>query len=301
MKVLNLGSLNIDKTYTVDHFAEAGETIQAIAYEEFCGGKGLNQSIALAKAGADVFHAGCVGQDGDVLLETLEKAGVKTELIRKNQELSGHAVSQVNRDGQNKIMIFGGANSYVTPEYIDQVLNHFNRGDMLLLQNEISNVSYALEQAKERGLTVAFNPSPISGSIGHYNLRRTDYFILNEVEGRKLADTHTEDAEEILLELRIKYPESVFVLTLGDKGSYYADASVMFYQEIFRTDVIDTTGAGDTFTGYFLAGIARGTSPQEAMKYASLASSLSVSRHGASPSIPDHSEVCRKMAKQIAH
>lgn len=301
MKVLNLGSLNIDKTYTVDHFAEAGETIQAMAYEEFCGGKGLNQSIALAKAGADVFHAGCVGQDGDVLLETLEKAGVKTELIRKNQELSGHAVIQVNRDGQNKIMIFGGANSHVTPEYIDQALNHFNRGDMLLLQNEISNVPYALEQAKERGLTVVFNPSPISGLIGHCNLRSTDYFILNEVEGRKLADTHTEDPEEILQELRKKYPESVFVLTLGDKGSYYADASILFHQEIFRTDVIDTTGAGDTFTGYFLAGIAHGTSPREAMKYASLASSLSVSRHGASPSIPDQSEVCRKMAEQIAH
>lgn len=301
MKVLNLGSLNIDKTYTVDHFAETGETIQSTAYGEFCGGKGLNQSIALAKAGADVFHAGCVGQDGDILLETLEKAGVKTELIRKNHEPSGHAVIQVNRDGQNKIIIFGGANSHVPPEYIDQVLEHFNRGDLLLLQNEISNVPYAIEQAKEKGLTVVFNPSPISSSIEHYNLQKTDYFILNEVEGRKLADTPTEDAEEILRELRKKYPKSTFVLTLGDKGSYYADESIMFHQKIFRTDVIDTTGAGDTFTGYFLAEIAHGSSPQDAMKYASLASSLSVSRHGASPSIPDKTEVCRKMTEQTEH
>jgi len=122
MKVLNLGSLNIDKTYTVDHFAEAGETIQATTYAEFCGGKGLNQSIALAKAGAEVFHAGCVGQDGAALIETLESAGVKTELIRTNHEPSGHAVIQVNHSGQNKIMIFGGANTHIPPGYIDQVL-----------------------------------------------------------------------------------------------------------------------------------------------------------------------------------
>ncbi len=297
MKVLNLGSLNIDKTYIVEHFAEAGETIQAVTYKEFCGGKGLNQSIALAKAGADVFHAGCVGQDGTVLLEALQKAGVKTELIRTSREASGHAVIQVDCDGQNKIMIFSGANSDVTLEYIDEVLKHFTHGDMLLLQNEISNVSYAIEKAKEKGLTVVFNPSPISSSIEYYDLQKTDCFILNEVEGKKLANTLTEDAEEILRKLRGKYPKAVFVLTLGNKGSYYADDSVILHQEIFRTEVIDTTGAGDTFTGYFLAMIADGRSPEEAMRYASLASSISVSRRGASPSIPDYEEVRRKMSE----
>lgn len=299
MKVLNLGSLNIDKTYIVEHFAEEGETIQSATYDEFCGGKGLNQSIALAKAGADVFHAGCVGEDGTVLLETLQKAGVKTELICKSHEPSGHAIIQVNRDGQNKIIIFGGANSDITPEYIDQILNHFGRGDMILLQNEISNVSYAMQKAKDKGLTVAFNPSPINSSIEHYDLQKTDYFILNEVEGRKLADAHTEDAKEILLKLRQKYPKAVFVLTLGEKGSYYADESAILYQEIFPTEVIDTTGAGDTFTGYFLARIANGRPPQEAMRYASLASSISVSRPGASPSIPDYEEVRNRLLDML--
>lgn len=298
MKVLNLGSLNIDKTYIVEHFAEEGETIQSETYDEFCGGKGLNQSIALAKAGADVFHAGCVGDDGAILLETLQKAGVKTELICKSREPSGHAIIQVNSDGQNKIIIFGGANSDVTSEYIDQVLEHFTQGDMILLQNEISNVSYAIQKAKDKGLTVAFNPSPINGSIEHYDLQKTDYFILNEVEGRKLADTHAEDAKEILRKLQQKYPKSVFVLTLGEKGSYYADGSCILYQEIFPAEVIDTTGAGDTFTGYFLAGIANGRPPKEAMRYASLASSISVGRPGASPSIPDYEEVHMKMLEK---
>lgn len=299
MKVLNLGSLNIDKTYLVEHFAEAGETIQATTHEEFCGGKGLNQSIALAKAGADVFHAGYVGPDGSILLETLKKAGVKTELIRKVHEPSGHAIIQVNREGQNKITIFGGANSNISSEYIDEVLEHFTQDDMLLLQNEIPNVTYAMKKAKNKGLTVAFNPSPINSSIQNYDLMQTDYFILNEVEGRKLANTYTEDAEEILRNLRRKYPKAVFVLTLGDKGSYYADTSAVFHQEIFPTKVIDTTGAGDTFTGYFLAGIAAGRPPKEAMRYASLASSISVSRQGASPSIPNYEEVRLKMVTQL--
>lgn len=298
MKVLNLGSLNIDKTYIVEHFAEAGETIQATTYKEFHGGKGLNQSIALAKAGANVFHAGCVGRDGAILLETLNKAGVKTDLIRKSREPSGHAIIQVNREGQNKIMIFGGANSDISPEYIDEVLDHFTQEDMLLLQNETANVPYAIEKAKKRGLTIAFNPSPISRSIDHYDLQKIDYFILNEIEGRQLTGTHTEDAVKLLQNLRKKYPKPVFILTLGEKGSYYADDSNLFHQKIFRTQVIDTTGAGDTFTGYFLAGIANGRPPGEAMKYASFASSISVSRHGAAPSIPGYDEVRAQMAEQ---
>lgn len=297
MKILNLGSLNIDKTYSVDHYAEAGETIQAMTHGEFCGGKGLNQSIALARAGADVFHAGCVGEDGGILLETLALAGVKTELIRKSREPSGHAVIQINHEGQNKIIIFGGANSDVTPEYIDEVLKHFTSGDMLLLQNEISNVPYAIEQARDKGLTVIFNPSPISSSIAHCNLQKVDYLILNEVEGRKLAGIRSDNAEQILEKLRSKYPQAVFILTLGEQGSYYMDDTQTFHQGIFPAEVIDTTGAGDTFTGYFLAGIASGKHPKEAMKYAALASSLSVSRHGASPSIPDYDEVSREMAE----
>lgn len=300
MKILNLGSLNIDKTYSVNHYAEAGETIQATTHGEFCGGKGLNQSIALARAGADVFHAGCIGQDGNILSETLAGAGVKTELIRKSQKPSGHAVIQVNHEGQNKIMIFGGANSDVTPEYIDEVLEHFNREDMLLLQNEISNVPYAIEKAGEKGMTVVFNPSPISSSIEQCDLRKVDYLILNEVEGRKLAGTDSENPDEILKKLHSKYPQAVVVLTLGSRGSCYMDDKEFFHQEIFPAEVIDTTGAGDTFTGYFLAGIARGKQPGEAMKYAALASALSVGRHGASPSIPAYEEVHREMMMKMS-
>ena len=297
MKILNLGSLNIDRTYRVEHYAEAGETILAKDYIEFCGGKGLNQSIALARAGAQVFHAGCVGPDGDALLKTLAAAGVRTELIRKSRELSGHAVIQVNPEGQNRITIFGGANSDVTPAYIDDVLSRFGPGDMLLLQNEISNVPYAIERGREKGMTVVFNPSPMGGGIGLCDLQKVDYLIFNEVEGRQLAGTDAEDEKTILGMLRVKYPDAVLVLTLGGRGSCYTDGKETLYQGIFPAEVVDTTGAGDTYTGYFLAGIAAGRAPGEAMEYASLASAISVGRRGAAPSIPGFGEVYQEMGR----
>ncbi|MDE6405804.1 MAG: ribokinase [Lachnospiraceae bacterium] len=297
MKILNLGSMNIDRVYSVEHYAQAGETIPAKTYGEFCGGKGLNQSIALARAGAEVFHAGCVGDDGDILLDTMAAAGVRTELIRESGEPSGHAVIHVDHEGQNKITIFGGANSDVTPAYIDEVLAHFSPGEMLLLQNEISNVPYAIEKGREQGMKVVFNPSPMGGDIGRCDLRKVDYLILNEVEGRQLAGTDAEDTQTILEKLRQKYPQTVLVLTLGSRGSCYADGKETFYQGIFPAKTVDTTGAGDTFTGYFLAGIAAGRPPREAMEYAALASAISVGRHGAAPSIPDGSEVRLEMAR----
>lgn len=298
MKILNLGSLNIDRTYRVNHLVEAKETIKAIKYEEFCGGKGLNQSVALAKAGANVFHAGCVGKDGNVLLDELRKAGVRTDYIRQSHGPSGHAVIQVNMEGQNSIIICGGANDEVSVDYINSVMENFSKGDMLLLQNEISNVDHAIKKGREKGLIIVFNPSPINDVINQYELQKVDYFIVNEVEGKKLAELSAEDPEKILERLKEKFPKAAFILTLGDQGSYYSDCSGTFYQKVFEVDAVDTTGAGDTFTGYFLAGIASGKLPQESMKYASMASAISVSRHGASPSIPAFEEVHKKILKK---
>lgn len=296
MRILNLGSLNIDRTYQVDHIAEAKETIKCTGYEEFCGGKGLNQSAALARAGAEVYHAGCIGRDGRVLLDYLQETGVKTDYIEYSGSPSGHAVIQVDREGQNSIIICGGANDDITKEYIDRVLEDFGEGDMLLVQNEIANVSYAMEGAKQRGLRIAFNPSPISEQIKGYRLHTVDYFILNEVEGKSLADAESGEPEEMIERLRARFPQAVFVLTLGEKGAYCFDASSLIYQEIFPAEAVDTTGAGDTFTGYFLAGTAGGASPEKAMRYAAMASAIAVSRHGAAPGIPTLAEVERRLA-----
>ena len=154
MKILNLGSLNIDKTYSVKRFVQPKETIQALDYEEFCGGKGLNQSVALARAGAEVYHAGAVGGDGKLLLDMLKEAGADTGYVETLDGASGHAVIQIDESGQNNIIICGGTNRKITREYISSVLDHFGKGDLILLQNEVSNIVFAMEEAKKRGESI---------------------------------------------------------------------------------------------------------------------------------------------------
>lgn len=291
MRILDLGSLNYDRTYEVHHFVEAKETIKAVQYREFCGGKGLNQSIAIARAGASVFHGGCVGADGEALIRELEQAGVDTTYIQRCDGPSGHAIIQVNEDGQNCIVICGGANDCVSEAYIDQVLAAFGQGDLLLLQNEISNVGYAIRRAHEKGLTVVFNPSPIDPSIATMDLEDVDLFVLNEVEGGALAHVSTNDAAEILDGLRRAFPHAAVVLTMGDQGSWYSGETGVVHQEIYPARAVDTTGAGDTYTGYLLAELSRGRSVEQAMECASAAAAISVGRHGASSSIPTMDEV----------
>lgn len=286
MKILNLGSLNIDKTYQVQHFVQPKETMNALGYDEHCGGKGLNQSVALARAGAEVYHAGMVGQDGEELLRVLNQAGVRTQFIEKMDMPSGHAVIQVDAQGQNSIIIFGGANQSVTQKYIDTVFKTFGEGDILLLQNEVSNIDYAIEKAKSLGIKIAFNPSPFNEKILKCNLDLVDYFIVNEIEGKLLADSETFEPQEIIAKLKGRYPNAGFVVTFGENGSYYFDSMEQIYQPVFAVTTVDTTGAGDTYCGYFLAGLSKEMPIKENLKFASAASALAVAGKGAADSIP---------------
>ncbi|MEY8353113.1 ribokinase [Lachnospiraceae bacterium 54-53] len=291
MKILNIGSLNIDRTYTVEHLVRPKETANAIRYEEFCGGKGLNQSVALSKAGAEVYHAGAVGKDGKNLLEVLANAGVSTHHIKMISGVSGHAVIQVDQRGQNSIIIHSGANGMISRQEIDRVLDSFTRDDMVLLQNEIANVDYCIEAAKRKGMKIAFNPSPINAAVDQCRLDAVDYFLVNEIEGAVLAGVDDEEPERMISILKDKYPNASFVLTLGEKGSCFFNRDVVLYQNSFFVEAVDTTGAGDTFSGYFLSGIAKGMEEKDILRRASAASAISVGRKGASQSIPDSKEV----------
>lgn len=299
MKILNFGSLNIDKTYQVEHFVQPKETVQALAYEEFCGGKGLNQSVALALAGAEVYHAGAVGADGSALLQLLQDSGVRTAYIRQMEDIkSGHAVIQVDKSGQNCILIYGGANQAVEEADIDAVLEHFAPGDLLLLQNETSCIAYAMKQAKAHGMKLALNPSPITEALQSCGLELADYLLLNEVEGKALAGIDTEEPEALIAALQKKFPKAVLVLTLGEKGAYYVEQECRIFQGIYPVKAVDTTAAGDTFCGYFIAGLAEGLPAEQVMKRAAAASALAVSRRGAAPSIPGRLEVERFLKQQ---
>ncbi len=285
MKVLNFGSINIDYVYKLNHFVAPGETISADSLEINPGGKGLNQSVAMANAGLTVRHAGMVGiNDGEFLINTLQKYNVNTDLIFKIPSQTGHAIIQVTREGENSIILFNGANHKVDKTYIDHVLSQFNAGDYCVLQNEISNIDYIIHQAHNKGIKLVLNPSPCNNAILSCELKNIDIFILNEVEGRQI--TGKTDSLEILNELHSRYPHAKIVLTLGAKGSIYKDSNYEVFCGIYEADIVDTTAAGDTFTGYFLCGLLNNMPIKDTLKMASRAASITVSRQGAAKSIP---------------
>lgn len=288
MKILNLGSCNIDHVYSLDSIVTAGETVSAEGMEIFPGGKGLNQSVALARAGAEVWHAGCVGNDGAILKDVLSKSGVRTDYLREIDQKNGHAIIQVNANGENCIIIYEGSNGEVTHEYVDATLEHFGEGDMLLLQNEVSSVGYAVERAYAKGIAVMLNPSPINEKIKAIDFNKLTYLILNATEIKALTDCESYD--EGLKCLKESYPRLRIMLTLGGSGCVYYDGEAV-YHPAQRVKAVDTTAAGDTFTGYFAAGIASGLPIYEILHRATVAAGISVSRKGAAPSIPTSREV----------
>ena len=265
VKILNFGSLNLDKVYKVAHFVREGETISAQEQNQFLGGKGLNQSVALARAGIFVEHAGAVGRETTEFHALLKAEGAGTTYLRVLETVSGHAVIQ-SCAGQNCIIVYGGANRMTRPQDVDAFLKDYGPGDLLLLQNETSCVRYAMEQAREKGMTVAFNPSPIDGSLTQDVLALADVLFV--------------------------------VLTVGGEGALYRKGGVLLRQRAYPVKVVDTTAAGDTFTGYFLAGMIRGFDPGKCLRCASMAAALAVSREGASASIPTWREVLDFSAAQ---
>ncbi len=289
MKLLDFGSLNIDHVYRLERLVREGETIAAGDYQRNAGGKGLNQAIALRKAGAEVFMAGAVGQDGGFLLRFLASQGVDTRLVRTLDAPTGHALIQVDRQGHNSIIVYGGANRLITPEMADSILGEFAPGDYVLLQNEISPLDHILRSAHQRGLRIIINPSPITQELLEAPLHLANWLILNETEGHELSGQTQPDA--ILDALIKRYPGCRFVLTLGEAGSIYADSVKRVKQPAFTVPAVDTTAAGDTFTGYFLESVMKGETVERALLRASKASSITVGRPGAGQSIPCSDEV----------
>lgn len=294
MKALVFGSLNIDYVYSVPHFVQPGETIASTDRQVFCGGKGLNQAIALARYGLDTWMAGAVGQkDGDLLLSALVKAGVDISFVNKKSCSSGHTIIQNTPEGENNIILFGGANQNVDFDEIDDVLSHFDAGDYLILQNEINNIPYIMEKAHEKGMLIVFNPSPLNDLIFDMPLEYVDFILLNEIEAAAILGLPADDTLEappLLDQLVAKFPDTQIVLTLGSQGSLYGYKNERQSQGIYPVKAVDTTAAGDTYTGYFIGEIANKKTPAEAMATAAAASALAVSRKGASPSIPTYKE-----------
>lgn len=288
MKILNFGSLNIDNVYELESFPKAGETVSSLNLAHIAGGKGLNQSVALANAGVNVFHAGCVGKDGLFLKELLLKHGVNTDFIKEIDEINGHAIIEVDKTGQNSIILYGGSNQKITRGQIDETLSFFEKGDYILLQNEINDIAYIMEKANEKGIRIVLNPSPFNEKILKLPLKYVDWFFVNEIEGSYLSDET--EPEKIIEQMNKKYNNVNVLLTLGKKGAVAYTKKETAKRKAFNVKVVDTTAAGDTFTGYFLSAVFENKPIKYALDLATAASALAVGKKGASVSIPERAE-----------
>ncbi len=289
MRIVNLGSINIDHVYAVDHFVRAGETLASSRYNVFAGGKGFNQSIALARAGAATTHVGNIGEDGEWLRNRLRAEGVDTTHVSIDEAATGHAVIQVVPSGENAIVLHGGANRTVAESDIDAAFLSCAPDDTFLVQNETSLVAVAIRKAHAKGLKIVLNPAPMDDTINEYPLDLVDIFILNETEAEGLTGVSRPD--DICVAMRNRFPRAATVLTLGSKGAMYVDAKTLIHEAALRVEAVDTTAAGDTFIGFFLAECMRSGDHARALKWGCHAAAICVTRAGASDSIPYQKEV----------
>lgn len=297
LKIVCIGSFNCDMVYGVDHIAVGGETVLSSSLNKYWGGKGLNQAVALARSYDNVYMAGMVNHKDDGLRDYLHKNNLHDDYLVFSDQPTGHAIIYVDKNGQNSITVFGGANQALTEEFVSNTLSGFEAGDIVLIQNETNALDIIIREAHSRGLLIAMNPSPFASKLLELPLEYVSFFILNEIEGNQI--TGKTQHEEILQAMQQRYPNAATLLTLGKHGVVYAVGKNRYRHGIYDVPVVDTTAAGDTFTGYFLSGYARGLAPERILEQASKASSIAVSRAGATVSIPDLNEVQSFTGKQI--
>ncbi|WP_218354057.1 ribokinase [Alteromonas lipotrueiana] len=295
MAVINFGSINIDHVYSVDHFVRPGETIASSNYQQLLGGKGANQSIALAQAGADVKHVGSIHESDACFKQTLIKHGVDCRYVKCFDVPSGHAIIQVTPGGENAIVLFGGANLTLAPETVQKALLDTGDMDWVLTQNETSCIDEVLKQAKEKGLRVAFNPAPMSESVKALPLECVDLLIVNETEAA--AITNAEKLDDIVEVFQQQWSHAEVLITLGKDGVLMITQQGVEKVPAFLVEAEDTTAAGDTFIGYFLSAYSNHTPVKDALIRGCAASAIAVTRKGAAQSIPSKEEVDRFLAK----
>ncbi|WP_298851347.1 ribokinase [uncultured Ruegeria sp.] len=284
MTIWNLGSINADMVYDLPHLPAPGETLAAHGLDRFLGGKGANMSVAAARAGSRVSHIGAVGPDGRWAKDRLTEYGVDTRYIADAEVPTGHAIIAVDTEGENLIILYPGANHAVDVSHLGQALASANTGDLLILQNETNAQVEAAQLGHQLGLTVCYAAAPFQAQTVKAVLPYLDFLILNEIEAEQLRQETGLSAADL--------PVRHVIVTLGSKGArYLQQGSDPVEFAAHKVQAVDTTGAGDTFTGYVLAGMDRGMPMEQAILQANRAAALMVTRHGTADVIPDLREV----------
>jgi len=291
--IVNFGSINIDHVYQVPHFVKPGETLASLSLSTGLGGKGANQSVAAAKAGANVAHIGRVSSNDQWAVELLNSAGVDTRYIELVECASGHAIIQVDAQGENAIVLHGGANQSFTKEELHAVFENISASgdsiEYLLMQNECNLLAQALDTAHALGIKTVLNPAPMTADIKELPLHQLDTLIVNQGEAEALCDTA--DIDYMVQQFKHLAPKTRVVITLGGDGAVLLSNGETTRVKAPAVTVVDTTAAGDTFVGYFLAGLVEGLDDKDALQRACLAASTTATREGAIASIPKLSEI----------
>ena len=290
MTVFNLGSINIDLVYTVPHFPAPGETLTTLDYQRMLGGKGANQSIALARAGGQVVHIGATHAEDGWIRDEMRLAGVDISAVQTSQTATGHAVVSVSGDGENQILLWPGANHAINMTQAIGTLDSAREGDWALLQNETCGADEFVGAARQRGLKIAYSAAPFDAAVTARLLPHTDLLVINEVEAAALTDMLGKPAADAAI------PH--LVITKGSDGADYHGLDGSLHQPAFRVSPVDTTGAGDCFFGYLLAGIAQGGDMASSLRLASAAAALQVTRPGAAAAIPTRAAVDEFLTSQ---
>lgn len=285
MSVFNLGSINVDHFYQLSHIPAAGETVSASSLSTGLGGKGANQSVAVARAGSGVEHIGMVGPDGTAIRAQLKADGVGVAHVGVAMAATGHANVHVDPQGENMIVIFPGANREQSLTLLKSALAEAGPGDVLMLQNETDLTGEAARAAQEAGLYVVYSAAPFEPEAARAMLDRVDLLVLNEVEAEQLSEALGLPVDEI--------PVPGILITRGARGAVWRDQATGSETSVpaFPVTPVDTTGAGDCFVGYVVAGLDQGLERAAAMRLGAAASALQVTRHGTADAMPSRSEV----------
>lgn len=278
--LLNLGSINIDHVYRVPHLPEPGETLGAQSYGMGLGGKGANQSVAAARAGARILHIGAIGPEGHWARAAMADCGVDVTHIAKGEEPTGHAIIYVDAGAENVIVLYPGANRCVTGADVASALAEAGPGDSLLMQNETSAQVEAARLAAEKGLRVIYSAAPFDLEAVQAVLPHVSLLVMNEGEAAQLRAGLG------------SLPQVEMIVTKGAKGAeWLTPGAEPLVTPPFKVEPVDTTGAGDCFIGTLAAALDAGLGREEAMRRASAAAAIQVTRPGASEAMPTAEEV----------
>ena len=291
-----IGSLNMDLVVNVDTMPKPGQTIIGSNFKEVPGGKGANQAVAMARLNGNVSMIGKVGEDGfgQTLINSLKNDKVDTTYIQTSKGATGVALITVDKNAQNSIVVSPGANFEVKEDDIDNNIEAIKNSDIVVLQLEtpLNTIKYALNKAKELNKYTILNPAP-AVKLDDEIIKNVDLLTPNETELEIISGVSIETEEDIQKAAQIMIEKGVkeLIVTLGSKGSLYINKEKSMFKKAYKDEAVDTTAAGDSYTGALAVALSQDKNIEDAMDFASKVGALSVLKEGAQSSLPTLEDV----------